>query len=211
MKQPEIRIFYSWLLAGDISKQIQELHPDWKFDDDETLELYAENYRKEWAKYNDKILTALVNALGVSFYKSVIDVACAPNIVPVSDPLIISFRTFPDQFVDVLTHELCHVLLTDNTTYSIHSSHKDLDLRDRWAALFGTEHESNTLVHIPVHALCKYIYLDVLRDPSRLERDMKDVQQYAPYRAAWKYVNNHDYKDIIRDLKMDYEAIKSND
>lgn len=208
MKTPEIRIFYAWLYRQTISE------PLWKqfgwqqaLESDETLEEYAQNYRTEWARYESKILTALCEALGIEFYKSVIDAACIPGVRPGSDPLILSFRNYPNQFVDALTHELCHVLLTDNTVYSIKSSENEQNLVGRWQKLFGEIDDFNALVHIPVHALSKYIYLDVLGEPARLERDMSNVERLPSYKAAWDYVNEHNYKDIIKKLKADYKAI----
>lgn len=209
MKTPEIRIFYASLYRQSVSE------PLWKqfgwqdaLDNDETLEEYAQNYRNEWAKYEARILSALYESLGIAFYRPVIDVACIPGVMPASDPLIMSFHDFPNQFVDTLTHELCHVLLTDNNIYSTKSSEKEMDLAKRWGNLFGTEHDFKTLVHIPVHALSKFIYLDILQESSRLARDMEEVKGNRPYKAAWDYVNAHDYKQIIEQLKQDYKEIE---
>jgi hypothetical protein len=58
-----------------------------------------------------------------------------------------------------------------------------------------------------VHAVSKYIYLDVLKNPARFERDMKEVKDDAPYVAAWKYVNSNDYMQIIEQLKKDYQDL----
>jgi hypothetical protein len=209
MITPEIRIFYASLYRVSVSE------PLWKqfgfsgtLDSDETLEEYAQNYRTEWGKHQAKILPALCEALGLEFYRSVIDVACMPGVKPASDPLIMPFNDFPDRFMDVLTHELCHVLLTDNDTYSIKSTDKEVNLLSRWHGLFGGSHEFNTLAHIPVHALSKHIYLDILQEPSRFERDMEHVKGDTPYKRAWEYVNKHDYRHIITQLRDDYEELR---
>lgn len=207
-KNPEIRIFFSWLMYGNISKPLDKLwnDTDKPLESEETCEEWVQNYREEWAKYNDTILDALQEVTGLSFYKPVIDVACAPWLRASSDPVTMGFKNYPDQFVDVLAHELSHVLLTDNTVYSIQSSEKEVLLTDRWQKLFG-KHDFNALVHIPVHALSKYLYLDILKDPSRLERDIDDVKGFKPYATAWEYVNSHDYKEIIAQIKEDYAQI----
>lgn len=211
MKTPEVRIYFSNLLYDKVSKPLDRLFatPELSIESPETYKQYAENYRNEWAKYQDKILPALVEILGVEFYRDVIDAPCAMWVHSISDPLILSFSFFPDQFVDLLTHELCHILLTDNTSYSMRSSPKEAYMDDRWKNLFGEEHDFTTVIHIPVHALCKYIYLDVLKEPSRLERDIEDVKDNAPYKAAWDYVNGHDYQEIIRQLREDYQQLKA--
>lgn len=206
-KTPEIRIYFSWLLYDTVSGALKKAAGKTEALMSKDLgEEYAGNYRREWAKYNDVILPALTGVLEAEFYRDVIDVPCAPWMRCISDPLIMGFQYFPDQFVDMLAHELCHVLLTDNSRYSIKSS-KNMALNDRWTRLFG-EHDFVTLVHIPVHALSKYIYLDILQAPERLERDMDHVKNDASYKAAWDYVNEHGYMEIIKKLRADYQAIE---
>lgn len=210
MTTPEVRINFSWLLFYD---EVQKLKGDYKLESHEQFEEWTTNYRQAWRKREAKILPALQDCLGVTFYKPVIDVALAPFFRCKSDPLIINFRNEPDQFVDVLTHELCHVLLTDNNKLQLGNDETPIDLEQAWQGLFGKEHDFHTLVHIPVHAICKYIYLDILKEPQRLSRDMDTVKTYAkagdnPYTKAWEYVEKHDYKQLIADLKQSYEEIK---
>lgn len=209
MKTPEVRIYFSWLLYQNesiyLDKQLRR-PGDSSMISEQKCRDFAANYRNEWAKYQSKILSALMQVLNLEFYMPVIDVACAPWFKAQSEPITMSFYYYPDQFVDVLTHELCHVLLTDNNVYSIRSSRNEVALDEWWSKLFS-KHELVTTVHIPVHALCKYVYLDILKEPSRLERDMQDVKGNKPYVEAWEYVNTHDYKEIIELLKQDYKEI----
>ncbi len=75
------------------------------------------------------------------------------------------------------------------------------------AQIVGEEHDHSTLVHIPLHAIHKYLYLDVLQAPERLEREMKSLRDSPAaesYVAAWEYVDTHDYKDIIEKIKLIY-------
>ncbi|HSX30728.1 MAG TPA: hypothetical protein VLE99_02325 [Candidatus Saccharimonadales bacterium] len=210
MKTPEVRIYFSWLLYENVSVKLHEaLAAEGEvLISQKVAEEYAANYRHEWAKYDNKILLALVEIMGMEFYQSVIDVPCAPWVRSMSNPLTMGYKYFPNQFVDILMHELCHVLLTDNTMYSMKSS-KDIKplLGDRWKKLFGEEYNFTAAVHIPVHALSKYIYLDVLEEPERLERDIEHIQNNPPYVAAWDYVQAHDYHEIIDQLKADYKAL----
>lgn len=208
MKHPEIRISYSWLLAGGPSQVLGKEHGKQREWSDDDYEKWASAYRGEWAKYEKDILQGIQKTFGLEFYLPVIDAALAPWFVAQSDPLIMNFRNEPDQFVDSLAHELLHVLLTDNTTYSIKSSAQEIDLRQRWQALFG-ERDFRELVHIPVHAGLKYVFLDVLKDPSRLERDIKDCEHNPPYKAAWDYVQKNNYQDIITHIRDDFKNIKA--
>lgn len=204
---PEVRINFSWLLY-EVSIQLEKIY-DKGLDSQESCEKYADAYRNEWKKYENKILPALVEVLDIEFYKPVIDVNLAPYFIPQSDPLIIHFRAEPDEFVDILTHELTHVLLTDNNKYSTKANPDDNRLNEGWEELFGKDHDFNTLVHIPVHAICKYIFLDVLKQPERLERELnktgkKNMQAYVD---SWAYVEKNGYKSIIEKLKNFYKDI----
>ena len=209
MKTPEIRIYFSWLLYDTVSVELHKALSTGKelISKEEAGECTAD-YREAWSAHEGKILPALVELMGMEFYRDVIDVPCAPWFRAVSAPLTMNFRYEPDQFVDVLTHELCHVLLNDNTIYSNKSSQKDLHLGVRWQKLFNDDSNFMITNHIPVHALSKYIYLDMLKEPERLVRDIEHVQHNAPYMAAWDYVNEHGYMQIIEQLKDDYQAIK---
>lgn len=205
MKIPQVRIKFSELLYDNVSVHLNEL---WAKGRDsiaskEQCEEWAENYRQEWAKYESKILPAICQELSLEFHKPVIDVSLAPWIRAMSDPLIMSFNKYPNQFVDALTHELVHVLLTDNNKFTFFDDGAE-PLDERWKKLFGEEHSFTTLVHIPVHAVLKYVYLDVLDEPNRLERDIDDNKKTPGYKEAWQYVEDNDYKQIINKLKNSY-------
>ncbi|HMS23682.1 MAG TPA: hypothetical protein PKB09_02650 [Candidatus Saccharibacteria bacterium] len=203
-KIPEVRINFSWLLY-DVSLKLGEYHKK-ETAPPEDCEKWAAAYRKEWKKHSAKILTSLCDVMEMGFYRPVIDVSLAPWFVPQSDPLILHFKATPDEFVDVLTHELIHVLLTDSTLYSSKSNPEDRMLLPFWQQLYGKEHDFNTLVHIPVHAIHQYVMVDVLKEPSRLERERSFTKKNnnQAYVRAWEYVDEHGYKEIIEELKQAY-------
>lgn len=206
MKTPEIRINFAWLVYYAESQALAEKYGN-ELKSYEYYEQKTQAYRKAWKKHEKNILAGLQSALGVSFYKPVIDVSCAPFFIPKSDPLIMNFNEEPDQFIDVLMHEICHVLLTDNNQHQSNGLTPKLDLIAVWQELFSGEEDFNVLAHIPVHALSKYIYLDVLKEPSRLVRDKKAVEEWegsGAYVRSWQYVEEHDYKHIIEQLKQSY-------
>jgi len=212
-KLPEIRIDYAWLLynvSRVLEKSIRK-NGKTKIPNFEESEKLTEAYRQEWSKYEKILLHAMCEALNLSFYKPVIDVSIAPYFIPQSDPLILSFYHKPDRFVETLTHELIHILLTDNNKLSIKERPSKVDLMGKWRKLYGEDHDFNTLVHIPVYAVLKHIYLDVLKEPKRMDRDMKEVKTYQngkAYTAAWEYVNSRDYKKLIGELGQLYKEIK---
>jgi hypothetical protein len=211
-KIPKIRIMFSWLLYNEASKVLHQRYAKKgeKLMSYEACEDWAEKYRQEWTKYNDTILADMCQPLDLKFRQSDIEVTLAPWFKPISQPLIIGYNYGADEFVDILTHELIHVLLTDNNKYSFWGKTFDDVLVTKWKKLFGEDHDSNTLLHIPVHAVHKYIYLDVLHEESRLERDQKwyENDSSSPYFQSWRYVDGHDYKEIISQLKEQYSELK---
>jgi len=202
-KNPEIRIVDAWLLRNAASTHLHELwaKPGDKLADDEEMRKVVGKYRKAWRPYETKILTGMCQITGLQFEQNIIDVYIAPWFRAFSDPLVIGVNLPPDLFIDTLTHELLHRLLITNTSLPF-----DTDYFKIWQKLFGKGHSFSTLVHIPVHAIHKAIYLDVLNEPARLKRDIANNKQHSAvdYIAAWDYVEEHGYKDIIAQLEGSY-------
>ncbi|MGZ6004781.1 MAG: DUF3850 domain-containing protein [Candidatus Saccharimonadales bacterium] len=204
-KLPVIRIKNAWLLRENASKHLHELWgKDKKLADDKWIEKRVGEYRKAWQPFEQKILTGMTKTLGLSFRQNIIDVNIAPWFNAFSDPMVIGVMQEPDVFVDTLTHELLHRLLTDNTTIP-----HETQLLSEWQKLFGKQHSFGMVVHIPVHAVHKAIYLDVLKAPKRLERDIASNRKdkATDYIGAWDYVEKHNYKEIIGKLKKSYREL----
>jgi hypothetical protein len=203
---PVIRIKDAWLLRENASQHLHELWAEKgdKLADDDWMEKRVADYSKAWKPLEKKILTGLCDMLDLTYRQNIIDVYIAPWFRAFSDPLVIGVMQEPDLFVDTLTHELTHRLLTDNTTIP----HETM-LLEPWQKLFGKDHSFGTVVHIPVHAVSKAIYLDVLNEPERLKRDIANNKKYdaKDYVAAWEYVEKHGYKEIINKLKASYEHL----
>jgi hypothetical protein len=210
---PEVRINFSYLLYG-CESPVLDRHVNGGKDTLASPSHYKEltrSYRAAWERYETILLRDMQTILGVAFYRPVIDVSLAPYFVPHSDPLIINFRYEPDEFVDILTHELLHVLLTDNSVHQSNSRQPKMNLLQEWRSLFG-DHANLVLAHIPVHALHKSLCLHTLKAPERLERDVSRAQQSptgAVYAEAWDYVNTHDYLGIIDQLRLIYRDTSS--
>lgn len=195
---PEIRINYAWLLQMDVSRQLNKSNK-WPLPTDEEAEEYTENYRNAWKPKEVAILTEMQKCLGLTFYKKVLDVNVAADIVPKSHPLIISFSSSPDQFVDTLMHELIHLLLTDNTTITLQGDMRNFKLATLWRRLFYDEPDFVTLIHIPVHAVMKKIILDALHEGFRVDRDKETIKKYGneSYLKSWDYVEKVGHEEII--------------
>lgn len=202
MTNPEVRIMFSDLLYYSESQNLAKSYNRKIEISEEECYRQTHAYKKAWAKKEDAIVTGMQKIFGLTFYKPVIDVTLAPAFGPKSLPLIINFQYKSDMFIDILTHELFHNLFTDNQ-YVQHG--KRDNLIEVWRELFPEDLTPTTRVHIPVHAGLKAIYLDVLDEPKRLARDIEECQQWPDYKAAWEYVEQHDYKKIIKKFKDSYK------
>lgn len=206
MKYPEIRIKKSFLLNGRV---IPLLLPELESQNrtyeaaDEFIEQKVLEYTNEWGKYQDDILSAMCDVLDLEFKQNIIDVYVVPFSNSFSDPMVISTKYTSERFIEVFTHELIHRLLTDNTRLPLKQGDKLLPL---WKDMFGSDHTFITLVHIPVNAILKFILLDILNAPERLQRDMTLSGRSKDYDKAWQYVDRNDYKRVIQQLKGLYNS-----
>ena len=192
---------YGWLLTQAASVPMNELWGNGdSLEDGDFYEEIVKKYQSAWSPYQTKILTAMQELLGIEFRQSIIDVYVAPWFNAFSDPMVFGVMYEPDRFVDVFTHELLHRLMTDSKQLS-----HDYEIDADWRRLFGDDHSQNTLIHIPVHAVHKAILLDILKEPERYDREIALTSKWPDYKAAWQYVNAHDYKKIIEDLHKLYK------
>lgn len=196
---PDIRIKYAWLLAGEASAVMHEKYGEGKpLAPFEHFQGVADKYHAWWSPHSHDILHGICDILDLEFRQNIIDVYVAPWFRPISDPLVIgpAFRS-QDSLVNTITHELIHRLLTDNTV--VPYGHNFVE---SWEGLFGNDHTKSALVHIPVHAVMKKLYLDVINRPELFELDMNETLDNIPYVSAWKYVNGNDYSEIVASLSV---------
>jgi hypothetical protein len=213
-KTPEIHIKDAWLLRLNASQHLHEL---WakkgdKLADDEWMAKKVEEYTAAWKPYETKILEGMCELYGLKFRENIISVYIAPWFNAFSSPLVIGVKYEPDQFIDMLAHELLHRLFTCNDKYDIDFD-DNLILGKEWERLLGKGLPLNVKVHIPVHAGLKALYLDVLQEPKRLTRDIsysKEGKWGKPYVEAWEYVEKHGYKEINEKLRSSYKKLTPN-
>jgi hypothetical protein len=194
---PKIRIQRGWLLeetALMVSKQIEFLKEHQKNFSAERMKKIIQEYRTEWAEYENKILPGICGILNLEFLHNIIDVhivSCWTSAM--SSPLIIPSYCPVEQFPHTLTHELLHRLLSDNTqnvdTYQI---------RDK---MFPSDLTSRTRNHIIVHAVHKEIFLEILNRPDFLSREIERCQKASDYKASWDYVEKNGHLKIINQFK----------
>lgn len=195
MKLPEVRIWYAWLI-DPVYRDAFFANPKnrrKRYPSAHAIRRRIVAYRRSWKAHESEILTGICRATGVGFEENIIRVHVvgrAPR--SVSYPLVTYATHAPSEFVDVLTHELIHHIITENA--------KRVNFFP--AITPFTRGKSMTVnVHVLVHAIHQYIYLDVLKDPSRLRRNLEWAQRHPPYRAAWKIVEKVGYQRILKRLR----------
>jgi hypothetical protein len=200
--RPQIRIKNAWLLYQNASVHINKSRRSpKKLPEVKDIDKIVTNYQRAWSKFENKIIPGMQKLLGVKFAQEIIDVYIAPEFNAFSDPMVIGSKFKPDYFVDILTHELLHRLLTDNNKV------KNIDLMKEWKKIFGKNHNFAVLVHLPVHALHKSIWLDILKQPKRLKREREHMAKFkaTDYIKSIDYIDKHDYREIISRLKSSYK------
>jgi len=196
-RYPEIRIQYAWLLTQNTWQPMMDYYDKGgKLREYDEYEAIATQYREWWQPYEKQILTAMSEILGLEFKQNVIDVYVAPFFYAFSEPLVLGvlFDT-QEKLVLNLTHELTHRLLLDNTT------HDDSKTIEEWTKLFG-EHEFETLVHIPVHAVLHKLFIDIVKKPEMLEEEVRETKAY---KDSWEYVEKNGYEKIVAKLHKQYQ------
>lgn len=198
---PEVRISYSWLLDHSVARpwaylQNQVHDSKIKLPDREWIDERVEQYVAAWKAKDQIILESIQEIFGLHFYDPVIKCSICPRMPSFSDPLVINTKSEPDEFVDILTHELLHILLNDNQ-----EGFSPRHLQDKLRPDF-TPRAKN---HIFVHAGSKYVYQDVLEENYRYERDISNSESAPDYKAAWGVVSEEGHMELISMVK---EAVR---
>ena len=199
---PQIRFRDSYLLIGAIYDDISpaynqsadELHKLDRWEIDAKLRAFQD----AWRPYEERILNGICDSLNLRFRQNMVDVYAAPFTTSFSSPLILATKYTPDRAIEVLAHELTHVLLYDNTSVEVDSF---VEYEQKWRSDFGDEHDIITLIHIPVHAVLQYIFDDVLHEPERTVNDKKACSNHPAYAKAWQYVDQVGYENILTQMQ----------
>jgi len=171
--KPTINIRYGKLIDPFFKDSVKVSYPDYVFPTEEQVLEKIGLFKKAWNEKESDFINFLYKETGLEFKRNLIDcfiVSATPR--DMSAPLIIRSRYNEEEFLDVMHHELIHVLLSDNKV----------------KRLEGFEEESKTTVnHLRVFFLLKKFYLEILKDEISFNRiyEKSSDNKNKEYRRAW--------------------------
>lgn len=152
-----------------------------------------EAYQSLWKQDGKRILEAMRDALGVSFSDNRLHVILSEEFGGAySMPLTVSIWYEETDFVAMMTHEIAHWLLNNNTQH--------VDVGNIWYKMFPDEFRL-TRNHILVFAVMEHIFTDVLGKPEMLAFEKNATGSYG---RAWEIVQNRGHRAIIAEFRQHY-------
>lgn len=152
----------------------------------------------KWRKVEKKILKELGYITGLKWQESHIYVYITSGVGWFSAPLTMSITKDTDVMLDLLIHELIHRLLSENENWKI--------IKKRWSKLLDKykKENLNARIHVPIHAIHKHIFLKFFSQ-KKLELEINRVKDNKDYARAWFFVQEQDYKLIIKALNPKFK------
>jgi len=151
-------------------------------------------YKKLWQKDGEAILKALIKVSGLRFSRNQIEVhVVSVNPRSFSSPIVMKSRYDDVDFINTITHELIHCLFSDNFDRVNAYLPWDQNIKKR-----DTAND-----HVFLHAILKYIYLDVLKSPKHLKKNLAISKKPSNegYIQAWNIVTSGSYMEIIEEFR----------
>lgn len=147
-------------------------------------------YSRAWNKYGAEILSIFgFKVFHMEFiWPHEKDVYLIANNPSFSDPLCINIRFTPREAVNVIAHELIHILLVDNEDrINFKQLFKDYPLPNKSPLLAN---------HVLVHAVLAKMYT-LLHWDKQMQWDIKDCVDVPVYSKAWEIVQKEGYNKIV--------------
>jgi hypothetical protein len=150
------------------------------------------SYEALWKKEGPAILEELQRVTKLKWHNSEIVCYVTWGVYPYSDPLTINPRKDANGTLDILTHELIHVLLSQESNSKVYWKNWRVFLKKH------TKYSYTTSVHIAVHAIHEHIFRK-LYNVKRLTKEINDIQD-LDYVLSWEIVQKEGYKNIIAEI-----------
>lgn len=177
------------LSKSDWQEPYRKIMGDLSYPNKDILSKKVSEYQKAWDEVEDLVLYGVTNFTGLEFDEKEVSVYVVGFGRAHSDPLVIPSNFNSDEFVNVLVHELIHRLFSFNN--------RGIDEDILSPKLFPNENEP-TAIHTVLHSVLKYVYIDILKNPERLEWELKRAE--GDYKKSWEIVNKKGYLNIINEF-----------
>ena len=192
---PKINFRYSWIYDERFKPLWKKKHiKKWgKYPSYKEIKTYIKKIKPIWKKQENKVLKELSELTNLEWKEKEIKCYITGRAFPFSDPLTMRIYKNKNFFIDCLIHELIHVLFIQNTK----------ETNPYFAYIITKKYKNekfNTRIHIPVHAIHKYIFLKFFTE-KRLKTEI-DFCKYSPeYKRSWEIVNSEGYENIIKEFR----------
>jgi hypothetical protein len=187
-KVPLINIRRGKLLEPFLQAYVSANYPNLELPDDAATEEAVTRYRAAWNQEGHLFFEFLETVPGLEFERNTIDCFIVPATPrDMSAPLVVRSRYAGPEFVDVLAHELLHILLTD----------RDVHVPKEFA-----REEPGVRNHIFVFAALDEIYRSHFKDAARLESMRKKslTPGNESYARAWRLVDETGAERLLKIL-----------
>jgi hypothetical protein len=154
---------------------------------------YIKKVEKLWRKDEWKVLSELSKITKLEWKEKQIYCYVVGKCIPISDPLTLPvYEKYPDYFIDVLVHEIIHLIFTQNEEKT----------KKAWDYIWRKyqRETKKTKIHIPLYAIHSHIYLKFYNE-RKLKRDIKLISHLRDYKRSWKIVQKEGYKKIIKEFR----------
>lgn len=200
MLTPKIRFVWSYIYQEEIHN-LNLIDYD-RNESEKYVATFLNEVNAEWGNKQEQILDEIASCCGLSWPRITIPCYVLEQSThgPISDPLTIPIQLYdggelhalsPTRFVDMLIHELIHVLFIQ---------HDKVDLYFDYILKKHSDLSENAAAHIIIHAIHKHVFLTVF-DQDRLDEELEASSWYPDYKLAWDIVEKEGYETIIDEFK----------
>jgi len=158
----------------------------------------TEVFRKTWEVWGEKIISAIEGITKLSYNKDIDVYIVSLNPRTYSNPIIIRSNCTSEEFVNLLTEELIHVIFDNGKLW------KSIFKHAKWK--YPDENDS-VLVHFIVYSIIDEVYKIIDKDFATTKIDTAISNKNSDYARA-KELANVDKNYIIEALRDDTSDIK---
>jgi len=152
---------------------------------------YIKMIGKYWKNEEKEILNSIEKITGLKWRED-IKVYMVGKCIPFSKPLTMCIDFSKLDFRDTLTHELIHVIQSQNKP-----------IYKKWNDYVTKNYPKEDIItrnHIFLHAVHKNIYLSLF-NKKRLMKNIQKSSHNEPYKIAWEIVEKEGCENIIKKFK----------